>query len=265
MKTYDQAIYQRATRYAKRCNLALLELPPEERIEEYLKLTGTIRVNYCKHDNTVDPNTAQASDGCPIHHSKLISKGKVAFWDIEANEVRDAGFGFMYCFVLKILDGPRFEWQITQKEIMDGVYDKSGCEAFKRFIIENDIQFIVTWFGTWYDLRFMRLRSILTGGEFFKYGQLYHWDLWKVAKNKMMFGSNRMGHVADEITEWAEFMGNEGLPGKSKVKGITWVRAQIGDKECLDQILEHCRKDILVLEAVYKKFDGYWRKSWTSI
>lgn len=98
-------------------------------------------------------------------------------------------------------------------------------------------------FGTHYDLPFVNTRLI------------YHnlpivppnfpaIDTWKIARNRLKLRNNRLITIS-------EFLGT--VEEKDAIRPEQWLRAVAGHRPSMDYIVEHCRKDCVVLEEVYNR------------
>lgn len=69
-------------------------------------------------------------------------------------------------------------------------------------------------------------------------------DLYKVAKNKFRFPSNKLDYIAQRL----------GVGKKVKHAGMSlWIRCMEGDKEAMKQMQVYNEGDVRILEGVYKK------------
>jgi len=170
----------------------------------------------------------------------VTKKPKILIWDIESSDLV-ADFGFCLCIGYKwygsdelhIIRGDQLpEWhtdRTNDKSIIRGIYDVL-CKA--------DIQ--VTWYGKRFDYPFVQSRALVHG-----IGALPpvpHVDGWEIARRKLKLSSNRLNNVQRFLN----------LPDeKSPVDGRTWVRAYAGYQDAMEYIVEHCQKDVVVLEQAY--------------
>lgn len=115
---------------------------------------------------------------------------------------------------------------------------------------------IYTFYGTGFDIKFLRTRAIALGLEFPEYGQLYHNDVYYMARNKLCLNSNRLDNVC---------MALFGETTKTRLTPQYWTRALMGDKESLVYITEHCKQDTIELERVHKALVGYGKQGDTSL
>ena len=67
-------------------------------------------------------------------------------------------------------------------------------------------------------------------------------DTWRISRNRLKLRNNRLATVSD-------FLGTK--DEKNAIKAEQWIRALGGHKKSMDYIVDHCRRDILVLEQAY--------------
>lgn len=164
-------------------------------------------------------------------------------WDLECSSL-NADYGIILCVgfkyigtgrveVISIADFPLFE--------RDPSNDRELCKAISKRLMESDGW--VTWFGTYFDIPFINSRLL--------YHRLPtipanhpHVDGWRTAKNRLKLRNNRLNTVQDFLGLSVE---------KDAVKGPIWVRALTGDPRALRYVINHCRKDVLVLEEAYER------------
>jgi uncharacterized protein YprB with RNaseH-like and TPR domain len=166
---------------------------------------------------------------------------RVGYLDIESSHL-DAPFGIVYSWAIKEMDGAMQSHLIHERSIAG---EKRVLEALVTEMRKYD--WLITWYGTKFDIPFIRARCMYHGIDFPKPGEIYHLDLYYQAKSKIKmsrFGGYRLASVS-------QFLDCEGkLPLKAKV----WVKASFGDRKSLEYILAHNKEDVNVLEAVHKKF-----------
>ena len=106
-------------------------------------------------------------------------------------------------------------------------------------LLDSDVW--LTHFGTWYDINFVNSRLIYHRLPIIP-PNYNHIDTWKIAKNRLKLRNNRLITIS-------EFLGTE--DEKNAIKPEQWIRAIGGHRSSMDYIVEHCRRDVLVLEEVY--------------
>ena len=164
---------------------------------------------------------------------------KIICWDLE-NTSLVADFGHELCMgykeigksahVISIDQFPRFKKDTTD----DRDLVKRTCEI----LFSADMW--VTWYGLRYDLPFLQTRMLAHGLGVAP--PIPHVDGWRIAKYKMKMHSNRLSSVSDFLD----------LGEKNSVSGRVWIRAGSGHRPSLRYVIDHCKRDVELLEDVYK-------------
>jgi uncharacterized protein YprB with RNaseH-like and TPR domain len=182
---------------------------------------------------------------CIWRHPVVIDEDlKLAYLDIETSNL-DANFGQMHSYAIK----PQGQAKVIAESIEARTLDaeKRLLEDFLKDIAPYNCW--ITYYGTEFDVKFLRTRCMYHGLEFPPYGTAIHVDLYYVARGRMKLSSNRLQSVA-------EFLGIE---GKTPLRGEIWVKASLGDKEALGYILDHNIEDVRVLEKVHARLEPFMK------
>ena len=165
-------------------------------------------------------------------------------WDLECSGL-NADFGIILCCGFKEIGAGRPEVM----NILDYTRsDKDLIRAERRLLIDMserllDADVWLTHFGTWYDTLFVNTRLIYHRLPILP-PSYPHIDTWKVAKNRLKLRNNRLITIS-------EFLGTE--EEKNAIKPEQWIRAMGGHRPSMDYIVEHCRRDVVVLEETYNR------------
>jgi len=181
-------------------------------------------------------------------------QSRVGFLDIEASHLT-ADIGIVLSWAIKGAGKgkPILSDVITSEDItkagLTGHEDKrivtSLVEAMKQFDL------LITYYGSRFDIPFIRTRAVAMGIEFPLHGTLKHRDAYDLVKHKFRLLSNRLVRA------------NKALLGKSDKTEIDWTiwRAGArGNKKALAYILDHNEKDVTDLEKLYDVVVKYSRK-----
>ena len=168
---------------------------------------------------------------------------RILAYDIEASSL-SADFGIVLCVgfkevgngnkaeVYNILDYSKGDLIKAEKELLKDVSSR---------LLDCDVW--LTHYGTWYDNLFINTRLLYHGLPILP-PNFAHLDTWKIARNRLKLRNNRLITIS-------EFLGTK--DEKNAIKPEQWIRALGGHKASMDYIVEHCRRDVLVLEEVYQK------------
>ncbi|MGI0060150.1 MAG: ribonuclease H-like domain-containing protein [Nitrosotalea sp.] len=178
---------------------------------------------------------------------------KVGYLDIESSNL-NADFGIVYTWCIK----PRGKNTI--------VYDTISKEDFKKFPYDKGVMkslvdemkkydVLVTYYGTGFDIPFMRTRAMKAGIPFPFYKEIGHLDLYYVVRNRLKLHSNRLASVCAFFN----------IEGKTGIDNEYWARAISGDQESIKYILDHNKGDVRILEKVHNLMIPYMRNTKRSI
>ena len=172
----------------------------------------------------------------------------VIVWDIESTHL-SANFGYILCIGWKRLDASRIYIPAlrdfngvckTCHQVNNPIDDKKLLEHIYPILSQADAW--ITWFGKGFDQKFVNTRLMHHGMD--PLPPVPHIDGWRTAKSKLRLTSNRLATVQQFLN----------LPvSKTPVTGRHWNLASGGDPKAADYIIEHCRKDVKVLEQAYEK------------
>jgi len=109
---------------------------------------------------------------------------------------------------------------------------------------------IISFYGDYFDLPFIRTRSVIHGLNFIQYGDIKSIDLYRTMKHKFKLHSNSLKNACKVF----------GIDGKTEIDFYTWIRAIAGDKKALNDIIEHNRHDVIITDKLYNKIIQYERK-----
>jgi len=209
--------------------------------ELQLFLTGR-----CKHRHMYYEHPA-----CFLRELNL--KPRIGYLDIETSNLK-ANIGIMLSYCIKDGDSKKiYSGVIKKSELMDGTLDKRLVEDCINDMWKFDK--IVTYYGTRFDVPFLRTRALFWDVEFPKYSQINHKDCYYMVRNKMCLHSNRLENACRLM----------GIKGKTHVDWNYWIRALTGDEKSLKYILDHNKKDVIILEKLYNKLLQYVRDTNKSI
>jgi uncharacterized protein YprB with RNaseH-like and TPR domain len=169
---------------------------------------------------------------------------RILAWDIEASNL-NADFGIVLCVGFKDVGKGKPEvYDILDYQGKDGDLiraERRLLVAVSKRLLDSDVW--LTHYGTWYDIPFINSRLL--------YHRLpvlppnySHIETWKIARNRLKLRNNRLITIS-------EFLGTE--DEKNAIKPEQWLRALGGHHPSMAYIVEHCRRDVLVLEEAYTR------------
>jgi uncharacterized protein YprB with RNaseH-like and TPR domain len=179
---------------------------------------------------------------------------RIGFYDIESSGFQ-ANFSIMYCYSIKdSLSDTIYSDCITATDLKKDLDKRilTNCvRDLKRF------DRIVGFYSAKFDIPFTRSRAIYHNLAFPKYSELLHTDIYYTVRHKFKLSSNRQGvahnFLVGEQTRKTQF-------GRDH-----WIKAMTGDKKALEYIYDHNKKDVLDLQELFEKIEGFSRRNDTSI
>jgi uncharacterized protein YprB with RNaseH-like and TPR domain len=136
-----------------------------------------------------------------------------------------------------------YKWE-DEKEVYALQWDakQNDKRMLEHFIaVANTANELVGHNGDKFDLAWIRTRCLFHGIDMFPNYQTI--DTLKVARSKFRFQSNRLNYIA-------EFLG---LGGKIKTEFNLWKDILLNkDKVAMEKMIKYCKKDVSLLEEVYK-------------
>lgn len=165
---------------------------------------------------------------------------KIGIFDIETTSLK-ANYGHILCWCMKDRNsGKVYSDLITRREVRD----KNDIRIVKSAVREIEkYDRVCGYYSSRFDIPFLRSRALYHQIPFPAYRDLYHTDLYFMARAKFALHSNRLGAIC-------QFFGIE-----AKSHPMTpelWQKAGSGNEEALNTILLHCLEDI---ESTDKVFD----------
>lgn len=144
---------------------------------------------------------------------------------------------------------------VRKAEVRD--YDRQDKRISKSLIhcMRNHADLLVTYYGTGFDIKFMRSRALWWNQNFPGVGEKYHLDMYYRARSLLKLHRNSL----DAVTTFLK------IPGKDHVLGETWGRARTGDPEALKYVVNHNVEDVVILERAYERLKKYFRLTKKSI
>ena len=167
---------------------------------------------------------------------------RILGWDIEASSLV-ADFGIIFCVGFKEVGRGKAE----VFSLLD--YDEEDVIKAERLLLKDvskrllDSDVWLTHFGTYFDIPFVNTRLLYHRLPVIP-ANYAHIDTWKISRNRLKLQNNRLVSIQN-------FLGT--AEEKNAIKPLMWVRALGGHKPSMRYIVEHCRKDVVVLEEAYNR------------
>lgn len=189
--------------------------------------------------------------GCFLKDNNISEK--IGFLDIETSNLK-ANFGIVLCWCILDEKGNRLEDVLNKKDVLSGFEDKriiqSCIDAMRKF------DRICGHYSTYFDIPFLRTRALILGLKFPGQGEIYHTDVWRMAKSKLCLHSNRQNVVAESLY---------GKTVKTRISHPAWRKAMLGCPDAAAEVLDHCQKDVIDLRKNFYTLLPFVKLAKTSI
>lgn len=190
--------------------------------------------NFCKHNHTYLEHY-----NCYLQEQP--DEQKIGHLDIEASNL-DADFGLILSYCIKTHGKKEILKDVITKADLAKDLDKRVTQNLIRDMQKYDV--LITYYGTGFDLPFIRARALINKIPFPHHGSIKHYDVYYTAKSKLKISSRRLENVCRVVL---------GTSQKTRVDGVHWINALRGEPKSLAYILDHNIKDVQDLEQVYNK------------
>ena len=168
---------------------------------------------------------------------------RILSWDLECSGL-NADFGIILCAGFKEVGNGKPEVYniLDYSEGGDLIRaEKHLLKDISKRLLDSDVW--LTHYGTWFDVPFVNSRLLYHNLPVLP-ANYAHIDTWKISRNRLKLRSNRLVTIS-------EFLGTN--EEKNAIKPEQWIRAMGGHRPSMNYIVEHCKKDVCVLEEVYNK------------
>ena len=191
---------------------------------------------------------------CPHKHSGIehytcwLKYGepqeKTCILDLETSNL-DAPFGLLLCWGIK---------EYGKNNIRQGAITKQDLKDLdKRLVREcieelNKYAVVITYNGTWFDLRWLRAKALHYDMDFPPYGALRHIDLYFITRNKLKLGRSTLENACSYL----------GIEGKTRIQPEHWLRAMtLAEDKAVKDILHHNKMDLIITERLFDKLKPF--------
>ena len=203
--------------------------------------------HYCEHGHTF------------LEHFRCYKghEERIGFFDIETSNLV-ADFGIVLSWAIKDSKSDKvYSSVLTPQDIKKATFGSEDKRLVRECLVNlQKFDRIVTYYGSRFDVPFIRARALSTGLDFPNYGTLKHTDLYFIIRGRVALSSKRLENACRVLL---------GHTDKTRIDSKYWRAGVRGDKKSLAYILEHNKFDVLDLEKLYNKMIHFSRPTDTSI
>lgn len=172
---------------------------------------------------------------------------KVGYFDIEASNLK-ADFGWMISWCIKHQGEEKFDGYVLQpSDYQANTRDREATYALIQALGHFDK--IVTYYGSRFDIPFVRTRALIHGLQFIPPKTILHLDLYYQVRGKLRLSRNRLGNCGEVLGLVTE---------KTPVSTKAWTNVGLNYNEAsLQYIWDHNVKDTVLLEELHNTLAPY--------
>lgn len=167
---------------------------------------------------------------------------RIGFLDIETTNL-EANAGSMLSWAIKYRKGPVVGDVVTRHEQISCEFDARITASLLATL--EDLDVVVTYYGTGFDVPFLRTRALALGLTPPGAGDLYHWDVYYLVRHKLKLHRNSLQAAC------ALF----GIGGKTHLDMEIWARARVGDPDALAYVYDHNKADVRILARLFDRVE----------
>ena len=179
------------------------------------------------------------------------NEDRTGYLDIEASNLK-ANFGICFSWCIKEQGTDHMDYAVvTKEEMRDGTLDKrvvQECiDAIEKYTV------IYTYYGTGFDVPFLRTRALMHGLTFPPASEILHRDMYYQVRRLLSINRKSLDVACGVL----------GIEGKTHINWKFWVLAMTGNEEALSYIFEHNKYDVIILEKLHERlapWEGRGRK-----
>tara|TARA_R110002050_G_scaffold41798_6_gene101043 strand:+ start:2172 stop:2918 length:747 start_codon:yes stop_codon:yes gene_type:complete len=170
---------------------------------------------------------------------------RLGYLDIESTGLK-ANIDIMLSWAIKTRDTNEVVGDVIKKsEVFNGSYDKRIMKSLIKALDKYDL--IFTYYGTGFDIPFMRTRALDHDLDFPVFRKVSHKDIYYLVRSKLQLTRSSL-KVATQFL---------GIDGKTNLDPRIWRDARYGNKDALKYVYDHNIADVEILEDLHKKIEKY--------
>ncbi len=187
----------------------------------------------------------------------LKARGLEQNWcvlDLETSNL-NAPFGILLCWGIKVYGQDEvYQGWINREDLYNTDLDKRVVfECVERL---KQYETVITYFGTGFDVRWLRAKALHYNLDFPVYGTIKHLDVYYMVRRLLKLGRSSLESACDYL----------GIAGKTKIKWDNWLAAMCrADAVALADIADHNKKDLEITERCFDRLRPFVKLTKRSI
>jgi len=239
-----------------------------ELLAKFFSNTWTLLTLY-QRINAINPTRSHESVAREIRRWKKLGwekikeaalrKLRVGYLDIEATNL-NADFGFILSWFIKYDRQNKYEFGVVKKEeLFNYKFDRRVVEELLKAFDNFDVLWTHWGVDRRFDIPYIRSRAYKHNLQDMlpRYMEKFILDTWPIARNKLKLHSNRLDSIAQAL--------NIRNVKKTSLDSEKWTMAMFGHPKSLEYILDHNKKDVILLERVVHKLSPISRPIYRSM
>jgi len=201
---------------------------------------------YCIHRHTIEDHP-----NCFSRFWYDKPGERLGYLDIESSGL-DADNDWMLSWCIKPADSSKIAYgNVTYDDIFDGP-GKVNRQFDKLMIFELLLEMqnytgLVTYYGTGFDIPFIRSKAMKYNLVFPEYKKIAHIDLYYQVRSKMKLSHSSLSAATKHLD----------IAGKTHLDFKYWKLACLGDKKAMEELLHHNKQDVVILQKLHKELEPF--------
>jgi len=229
-----------------------------------LDITSMAKDEIVKRANWKCPIKSHSSHN-GLEHSNCYDKlhtqnfgERIGFLDIETTDL-NADYGIICCYCLKDASSSKiYEDRITKEDIKKysskkrDVEPKEDTRVIQSLVKDlKNFDRLVLHYGCGFDLPFIRTRAVICRVPYPTFGIYVMSDTWVMLKKKFKLSRNSLENGCRKLV---------GVSNKDRLSMSIKHGALRGEEWAIQDMIVHCRKDVIDTQALYELINKYSKK-----
>lgn len=202
----------------------------------------------CQHRHTEESHPA-------CFNKQWYADLKVGYLDIEASDL-NANSAWMLSWAIcgrdsrgkkyrtLAYDYASYEDMFKSPGVVNRDYDRRIIQSLIQEMKQYDV--LVTYYGTGFDIPFIRTRAMILKEKFIKPKTIAHIDLYYHVRGKMSLNRNSLAMATKCLN----------IDGKTHLDFAYWKLAAMGDVKAMEELITHNTEDVKILDDLHLELEN---------